>query len=149
MIANIALLYSVTRKLKDNYPKYNILIDDNETEIVAPTFHVKISPLKSKNQFNRRNKLLNIHISYIEKVKKLENSLKVLDELTELFDDNIYVNSRALPIIDKIANSDADPVSITMALNFFDERTKPDQTPDSIYDDLMRILKLNIIAEQD
>ena len=149
MISNIALLYSITRKLKDNYPNYNILIDENETEIIVPTFHVKISPLKSTNQFNWRNKLLNIYISYIEKVKRQENSLKILDELTELFDDNIYVDSSALPIIDKEVNSDADPVSITMTLNFFDERSKPDKTPDTIYDDLMGILKLNIIAEQD
>jgi hypothetical protein len=114
MIENVSLLYSVCRTLKDNYPKNNILIDDNEAEIVVPTFHVKISPLKSKNQFNWRNKLLNIHISFMEKVKRQENSLKILDELTELFDENFHVNSRALPIIDKVPNSDGDPVSITI-----------------------------------
>lgn len=147
MIENVALLYSVCRTLKDKFPKNNILIDGNEEEIKVPTFHVKISPLKSKTEFNRRNKLLNIHISYAEKVIKQERYLKVLDELTELFDDNIYVNSRALPITDKVPNSDSDPVSMTMTLNFYDERTKPDSTPDTIYDDLMGILKLNIVDE--
>jgi len=147
VIENVALLYSVTKTLKDKFPTNNILIDDNETEIKVPTFHVKVSPLKSKNKFNWRNKLLNIYIEYIEPVKKQENSLRMLDELTELFDDNIYVNSIALPIGEKDTNSDADPVSMTMTLNFFDERTNPDVTPDTIYDALMGILKLNINGE--
>lgn len=147
MIENVAILYSVTKTLKDNFPKNNILIDDNEEEIKVPTFHVKVSPLKSKNQFNWRNKLLNIHISFIEKVKKQESSLRMMDSLTELFDDNIYVNSIALPILEKDINDTDDSVNMVMTLNFFDERTKPDITPDTIYDALMEILKLNIIEK--
>ena len=147
MIENVTLLYSITKTLKDNFPKNNILIDDNEEEIKVPTFHVKVSPLKNKNQFNLRNKLLNIHISFIEKVKKQESSLKMIDSLTELFDENIYVNSRALPIIQKDIDNTDDSVNLSMTLNFFDERTNPDVTPDTIYDALMGILKLNIIGE--
>lgn len=147
MIENVELLYSITKKLKDNFPKNNILIDDNEEEIKVPTFHVKVSPLKSKNQFNWRNKLLNIHISFIEKVKKQESSLKMVDDLTELFDESIYVNLRALPIIQKDINDTDDSVNLMMTLNFFDERTNPDVTPDTIYDALMGILKLNITGE--
>lgn len=147
MIENVAILYSVTKTLKDNFPKNNILIDDNEEEIKVPTFHVKVSPLKSKNQFNWRNKLLNIHISFIEKVKKQESSLKMMDSLAELFDENIYIDSIALPILEKDINDTDDSVNMTMTFNFFDERTKPDITPDTIYDALMEILKLNIIEK--
>lgn len=147
MIENTALLYSVTKTLKDKFPTNNILIDDNEEEIKIPTFHVKVSPLKSKNQFKWRNKLLNIHISFIEKVKKQESSLLMIDSLTELFDENIYVNSRALPIIEKDIDNTGDSVNLSMTLNFYDERTNPDVTPDTIYDALMGILKLNIIEE--
>lgn len=147
MIENVAILYSVTKTLKDNFPKNNILIDDNEEEIKIPTFHVKVSPLKSKNQFNWRNKLLNIHISFIEKVKKQESSLRMMDSLAELFDENIYIDSIALPILEKDINNTDDSVNMTMTLNFFDERTKPDITPDTIYDALMEILKLNIIEK--
>jgi len=147
VIANVELLYSITRALKDNYPQNDILIDDNEAEIIVPTFHVKISPLKSRNQFNRRNKLLNIYIEYINPVKKQEDSLKMLDELTELFDENICVSSRALPIIQKDIKNTDDSVNLSMTLNFFDERMNPDVTPDTIYDALMGILKLNITEE--
>lgn len=147
MIENIALLYSITKKLKDNFPQNNILIDDNEEEIKVPTFSVKISPLKSTNQFNWRKKLLNIHISFIEKVKKQESSLKMVDDLTEVFDESIYVNLRALPIIQKDINDTDDSVNLMMTLNFFDERTNPDVTPDTIYEALMGILKLNITGE--
>ena len=147
MIENVALLYSITKTLKDNFPKNNILIDDNEEEIKIPTFTVKISPLKSTNQFNWRKKLLNIHISFVEKVKKQESSLKMIDSLTELFDENIYVNSRALPIFQKDINDTDACVNLSMTLNFYDERTNPDATPDTIYDALMGILKLNITGE--
>lgn len=147
MIENVALLYSVTKTLKDKFPKNNILIDDNEEEIKVPTFSVKISPLKFTNEFNWRKKLLNIHISFVEKVKKQESSLKMIDDLTELFDSNIYVNLRALPISEKDIKDTDDSVNLSMTLNFYDERTNLDKTPDTFYDALMEILKLNIHGE--
>ena len=34
-----------------------------------------------------------------------------------------------------------------MSLNFYDERTNPDKTPDTIYDELMEILKFGQIKD--
>lgn len=148
IIENVELLYSVCRTLKDRFSNNNILIDDNEKEIKVPTFTVKISPLKNTNEFSRRKKLINIHISYVEEVKKQETSLKMIDDLTELFDSNIYVKSIALPISEKDIMDTNDSVNLSMTLNFYDGKAEPiPETPDAIYDALMGILKLNIVGE--
>jgi hypothetical protein len=149
MIENVSLLYSVCKTLKDKFPSNNILIDENEEEIKVPTFSVEISPLKSNTEFSRRKKLVNIYISFVEKKKTQESSLKMIDELIELFDENIYVNSRALPIVDKDIGNTSDSINLTMTLNFYDGKAEPvKDTPDATYDALMGILKLNIIGEE-
>ncbi|MBY6915416.1 DUF6838 family protein [Clostridium botulinum] len=146
MIENVELLYSVCKTLKDRFPKNNILIDDNKKEITVPTFSVKIKPLKSTNHFNFRKKLYNIYITFVEDVKTQENSLQMLDNLTELFDECIYVSSRALPILNKDINDNEDCINFMMTLNFYDGKAEPvPETPDATYDKLMGILKLNII----
>ncbi|NFR85671.1 hypothetical protein FDE85_02505 [Clostridium botulinum] len=146
MIENVELLYSVCKTLKDRFPKNNILIDDNKKEITVPTFSVKIKPLKSTNHFNFRKKLYNIYITFVEDVKTQENSLQMLDNLTELFDECIYVSSRALPILNKDINDNEDCINFMMTLNFYDGKAEPvPETPDATYDKLMGILKLNIV----
>ncbi|NFO30950.1 hypothetical protein FDB41_11780 [Clostridium botulinum] len=146
MIENVELLYSVCKTLKDRFPKNNILIDDNKKEITVPTFSVKIKPLKSTNHFDLRKKLYNIYITFVEDAKTQENSLQMLDNLTELFDESIYVKSRALPILNKDINDNEDCLNFMMTLNFYDGKAEPvPETPDATYDKLMGILKLNII----
>ncbi|NFO56393.1 hypothetical protein FDB39_05770 [Clostridium botulinum] len=146
MIENVELLYSVCKTLKDRFPKNNILIDDNKKEITIPTFSIKIKPLKSTNHFNFRKKLYNIYITFVEDIKTQENSLQMFDNLTELFDECIYVSSRALPILNKDINDNEDCINFMMTLNFYDGKAEPvPETPDATYDKLMGILKLNII----
>ncbi|MBW6408970.1 hypothetical protein KYD98_02600 [Clostridium sp. YB-6] len=140
------LLYSVCKTLKDRFPKNNIFIDDNKEEITVPTFNVKIKPLKSTNHFGSRKKLNNIYITFVEDVKTQENSLQMVDNLTELFDECIYVKSRALPILNKDIDNNDDCLNFMMTLNFYDGKAEPiPETPDATYDKLMGILKLNII----
>ncbi|AIY82168.1 hypothetical protein U728_1081 [Clostridium botulinum 202F] len=145
MIENVELLYSVCKTLKDRFPKNNIFIDDNKKEIIIPTFSIKIKPLKSTNHFNFRKKLCNIYITFVEDIKTQENSLKMIDDLTELFDEHICVKSRMLPILNKDINYNEDCLNFMMTLNFYDGKAEPvPETPDATYDKLMGILKLNI-----
>ncbi|AGF56461.1 hypothetical protein B0P06_005270 [Clostridium saccharoperbutylacetonicum] len=148
MIKYVDLLYSITKKLRDNYPNASIKIDKkkSEKEIENGLFYVIVSPLKSDTSFNLRKKLLNIYIEYVEEDKTQESSLNKIDELTELFDENISVNNRVLPILNKEPKDTDDNVTLMFTLNYFDSKAEPiPETPDATYDALMGILKLNVI----
>ncbi|NFF21786.1 hypothetical protein FDF76_12860 [Clostridium botulinum] len=148
MIRYVDLLYSISKTLRENYPKATIKIDKkkSEEEIKNGLFYVTISPLNSKTFFNLRKKLLNVYIEFVEEVKTQESSLNKIDELTELFDESIYVNNRTLPILNKEPKDTDDNVILMFTLNYFDGKAEPvPETPDATYDKLMGILKLNIV----
>ncbi|NFI80956.1 hypothetical protein FDA42_09890 [Clostridium botulinum] len=148
MIRYVDLLYSISKILRENYPKATIKIDKkkSEEEIKNGLFYVTISPLNSKIFFNLRKKLLNVYIEFVEEVKTQESSLNKIDELTELFDESIYVNNRTLPILNKEPKDTDDNVILMFTLNYFDGKAEPvPETPDATYDKLMGILKLNIV----
>lgn len=148
MIRYVDLLYSISKTLRENYPKATIKIDKkkSEEEIKNGLFYVTISPLNSKTFFNLRKKLLNVYIEFVEEVKTQESSLNKIDELTELFDESIYVNNRTLPILNKEPKDTDDNVILMFTLNYFDGKAEPiSETPDATYDKLMGILKLNIV----
>ena len=47
MITDIAILYTITKKLKDNFPTFKILVDGNKSEIKNDTFSIQVRPLSS------------------------------------------------------------------------------------------------------
>nr|DAF94556.1 MAG TPA: tail completion protein [Siphoviridae sp. ct3gT1] len=147
MIQYVDLLYSVVKPLRENYPKAKIKIDKkkSEKEIENGLFYVIVSPLDSTTSFNRRKKLLNIYIEYIEEVKTQESSLKMHQELEELFDEYIVVGKRYLPIGSKRFIDNDDNITLQMTLNYYDSKgEKTQENPDDTYEALMEIVKLNI-----
>ena len=150
MIQYVDLLYSVSKTLKENYPKAKVRIDKkkSEKEIKDGLFYVIVSPLDSKTAFNRREKLLNIYIEYIENVKTQESSLKAQQELEELFDEYIEVSGRCLPISNKRFMDNEDNITLQMTLKYYDSKgEKAQETPDATYTALMELLHLEVNAE--
>lgn len=150
MIQYVDLLYSVSKTLKVNYPKAKVRIDKkkSETEIKNGLFYVIISPLESTTSFNRREKLLNIYIEYIENVKTQESSLKAQQELEELFDEYIEVDGRCIPISNKRLMDNEDNITLQMTLKYYDSKgEKAQETPDATYTALMELLHLEVNAE--
>ncbi len=157
MIEYVDLLYSIAKTLNDNYPKATIRINKkkSEKEIENGLFYITISPLKSSTSFELRKKLLNIYIEYVEEVKTQESSLKMQQELEELFDENIVVSGvyskhkreRYLPISNKTISDNEDNITLSFTLNYFDAKAEyVPENPDATYDELMKILKLNIVS---
>ena len=148
MIKYVDLLYNISKTLRENYPKATIRIDKkkSEEEIKNGLFYVIVSPLTSTTSFNLRKKLVNVYIEFVEEVKAQESSLKLIDELTELFDENICIGNRALPILRKEIKDNDDNVTLMFTLNYFDGKAEyVPENPDSTYEELMELLKLNII----
>jgi len=150
MIQYVDLLYSVSKTLKENYPKAKVRVNKkkSEKEIKDGLFYVIVSPLDSKIAFNRREKLLNIYIEYIENVKTQESSLKAQQELEELFDEYIEVNNRCIPISNKRLMDNDDNVTLQMTLKYYDSKgEKAQETPDATYTALMELLHLEVNSE--
>lgn len=148
MIKYVDLLYNISKTLRENYPKATIRIDKkkSEEEIKNGLFYVIVSPLTSTTSFNLRKKLVNVYIEFVEEVKTQESSLKLIDELTELFDENICIGNRALPILRKEIKDNDDNVTLMFTLNYFDGKAEyVPENPDATYDKLMETLKLNIV----
>lgn len=147
MIRYVDLLYSIAKTLNENYPKAKIRIDKkkSETEIKNGLFYIIVSPLDSTTSFDRRKKLLNIYIEYVEEVKTQESSLNIQQDLEELFDEYIVVSERYLPIGAKRLTDNDDNITLQMTLNYYDSKgEKAKEKPDATYEALMEIVKLNI-----
>ena len=153
MVKYVDILLATTKILKKNFPKYNIYIDENKKQITIPSFYVKLMPLKTEEVLSdKRMKLLNIYITYVNKTHYQEEQLDVMDELIESFDGiNIETNtvSRYLPIMSKdIVYGDS--ITLKLTFKFLDDKRNPFKDDNnSAYSELMRILKLNVEIEDD
>ena len=146
MVKYVDILLATTKILKKNFPKYNIYIDENKKQITIPSFYVKLMPLKTEEVLSdKRMKLLNIYITYVNKTHYQEEQLDVMDELIESFDGiNIETNtvSRYLPIMSKdIVYGDS--ITLKLTFKYLDDRKNIKDNPSKDYEDLMRIIKMN------
>lgn len=150
MVKYVDILLATTKILKKNFPKYNIYIDENKKQITIPSFYVKLMPLKTEEVLSdKRMKLLNIYITYVNKTHYQEEQLDVMDELIESFDGiNIETNtvSRYLPIMSKdIVYGDS--ITLKLTFKYLDDRKNIKDNPSKDYEDLMRIIKMNTYDE--
>lgn len=146
MVKYVDILLATTKILKKNFPKYNIYIDENKKQITIPSFYVKLMPLKTEEVLSdKRMKLLNIYITYVNKTHYQEEQLDVMDELIESFDGiNIETDtvSRYLPIMSKdIVYGDS--ITLKLTFKYLDDRKNIKDNPSKDYEDLMRIIKMN------
>lgn len=150
------LLYTA-KALKTNFPNYNIYVDENEQEIIVPSFFIQVIPMDIKEGFDSfRNKMVNLIIEYVDRTSRKEKRLQVIDDLTEIMGRGLIVAQedgtlRTLPIFDKKPTLTKDSTILLVNLQYFDGHKNPanPEEDDRSYDDLMKILALNVqVTEQ-
>jgi hypothetical protein len=145
------LLYTA-KMLKTNFPDYNIYVDNNEQEIIVPSFFVQVIPIQTTEGFDMmRNKMVNLSIEYVNRSSHNQDKLQVIDNLDELIGRAIVVAQedktlRALPVFNKKPKLTNSSTIMLVTLKYFDGHKNPanPEEPDRNYDDLMEILSLNI-----
>ncbi len=86
-----------------------------------------------------------MYVEFIEDNKTQESSLNKIQDLEELFDENLCVGNRNLAILNKEIKDTEDNITLMFTLNYFDNKSeKIEEKPDNAYEALMEILKLNI-----
>ena len=153
MVQYVDILLATTKILKKNFPKYNIYIDENQKQIVIPSFYVKLVPLTNNESLsNKRMKLLNLYITYVNKTSYQEEQLNVIDNLVEAF-DGIPIETKTVSRYLPIMNRDivyGDSITLKLTFKFLDDKRNPFKDDNnSAYSELMRILKLNVEIEDD
>lgn len=144
MIKYVDIIYGITKKLKEAFPKYNILINGNQEDIVTDTFSVYVLPVSAETSFSRDFKVVNAFITYINPENETEKRLFVMQDVEQLFHEYLNVGlenskkSRNLPIFQKnyLTNE-----KIQLTLNYYDDSQA---TYDSTYDALMEIISMNV-----
>lgn len=142
------LLYTA-KALKENFPNYNLYVDNNEEAVSVPSFFIKVTPLTQTFRFDWVEKLVTISISYVNTEGYQEDKLKIIDAITEAFGDRIIVGEkkprkRALPVIEQ-SFEEADALVFNISLHYYDGKGKlGDESRE--YDALLEILKMNIVA---
>lgn len=147
------LLYTA-KALKTNFPNYNIYVDDNEQEIIVPSFFIEVIPMPIKEGFDSfRYKMVNLIIQYVDRTARREKNLQIIDDLTEMFNRGLTVAQengelRVLPIFEKKPTVTNDSTILLITMQYFDGYKNPAKPSedDRSYDDLMKIIKLNIKA---
>ena len=126
MIKDVDILYSFASMLKTNF-KYKVYAKENEEEVKEPTFFITLFPLTSNSFLRYNEKLINIAITYTDKVVDQEILLNMQNSLDELFDLYIEVNKRKLIFDKKKFNKTNDFITLTLTLNYLDDKsTIPD-----------------------
>lgn len=155
MVRYVELLYSFSRVLKDNFPKFNILIDENKKAITTPTFYLQVVPLESSTVLSdKRLKLTDVYITYLDKIVTNEKGLLIMDDLIETFEginilrDKYDKEPRYLPIMKrKIIKIDNAP-TLKLTFHYYDDRRQPIiDNPSETYEDLMEIINMNIYVK--
>ena len=144
MVNYVDVMYGVAKALKEKFPKYDILINGNQEDIVTDTFSVYVLPVSSETSFSRDFKVLNVFITYINPENDTEKRLTTMQEVEQLFHEYLSVGvgnkkrPRLLPIFQKnyLTNE-----KIQLTLNYYDDTQV---TYDSSYDALMEIISMNM-----
>ena len=142
MINYVDILYSVSKVLKENFKDHNILISENEEEIFTNTFSIRIMPISSERSFSKTFKVVSVIIIFINPQNDIEENIKTMQTIENLFDRYISIQGkkkpRNLPIFQKdyLTNN-----KIQFVLNYYEDGTLD---YDSTYDALMEIINMNI-----
>lgn len=63
----VDILLSIAKKLKTNYPTYNIYVDDNEQNITIPSFFLEVIPMQTDEKLDyMKYKTTNLIIEYVD-----------------------------------------------------------------------------------
>ncbi|AGX43283.1 phage tail terminator family protein [Clostridium saccharobutylicum] len=139
-------MYTVTKLLKDNFPTYDLIIDEEEQgeEITKPTFFITVSNLSSNSFREYQEETDNIDIAYTDAIVKQEDILILKDKLKKIFDLSLLIGKRKLVLGTKTFNKKDDFLTLTIPLNYLNNKADENINPNDSYTKLMEILNLNI-----
>jgi len=118
MIKNVELLYSTSLLLKNKFG-YKVSLKQKE-EVEAPTFFLSVTPLTTNSYLRYSEKLVNITITFVDKVVDQEKLLEAQNSLDDLFDMYLQVGTRKIVFDKKKFNLTTDFLTLTLTLNFLD-----------------------------
>lgn len=111
MIKVIDIQNHITKKLKDEFPSYEIRVEDNKEVISTPAFYVSVRPLLTTGVMKYKNKLVNVNIQYLSKKNTHQENLIMSEILEDLFnltlqvyDRNLYIKDLSISELDKVLN---------------------------------------------
>ncbi|MBE6071042.1 MAG: hypothetical protein E7208_03675 [Clostridium butyricum] len=143
MVTDIAILYTITKELKDNFPTFKILVDGNKSEIKKDTFSIQVRPLNSDTYKRYSKELFNITIDYIkDKDLNQEEKLNMKTKLNKIFGMGIKIDKTYIVFQNKSWNMDG-VFSLSFTINFINSL---DELPlEDKYTSLMEELKLEMM----
>lgn len=138
---NVAILTGICKMLHERFPDIDILIDENEEEIKAPTFFVQVNKLSNDQEFFLINKRVNCFVTYITPNDKIltEDKLNMIDDIQNIFTRYITINEKKkIPIFNNDVLDNQNTVRLTT--EFYDV---PDPVEENdYYEELMSIINI-------
>lgn len=138
MIKYNELLYSFGKALKEQFKDCKLRIKKNQEEIKEPTFYVEVRALNTNSYKPYVDKLVNISITYTDKVVDGENLNNVLNDLESVFDLGIKVKDTFLMFQSKNNTMNDDFLTLNLTIKYKDDRDIVDEN--DYYSELMEEL---------
>ena len=138
MIKYNELLYSFGKALKEQFKDCKLRIKKNQEEIKEPTFYVEVRALNTNSYKPYVDKLVNISITYTDKVVDGEKLNNVLNDLESVFDLGIKVKDTFLMFQSKNNTMNDDFLTLNLTINYKDDRDIVDEN--DYYSELMEEL---------
>ncbi|MDU1337450.1 MAG: hypothetical protein E6935_04470 [Clostridium butyricum] len=138
MIKYNELLYSFGKALKEQFKDCKLRIKKNQEEIKEPTFYVEVRALNTNSYKPYVDKLVNISITYTDKVVDGEKLNNVLNDLESVFDLGIKVKDTFLMFKSKNNTMNDDFLTLNLTINYKDDRDIVDEN--DYYSELMEEL---------
>jgi len=128
MIKYNELLYFTGKRIKDHFKKCKLRAEKNQKDIKEPTFYVEVRPLNSNSYKSYIDKLVNITITYTDKIVDNEKLNDVLNELESIFDLGIKVKDTFLIFKNKTNTINDDFLTLNLTLSYKDDRYINDES---------------------
>ncbi|WP_455793595.1 phage tail terminator family protein [Clostridium butyricum] len=138
MIKYNELLYFTGKRIKDHFKKCKLRVEKNQEDIKEPTFYVEVRALNTNSYKPYVDKLVNISITYTDKVVDGEKLNNVLNDLESVFDLGIKVKDTFLIFKSKNNTMNDDFLTLNLTINYKDDRDIVDEN--DYYSELMEEL---------
>ncbi|MCT4605863.1 MAG: hypothetical protein N4A64_07120 [Marinisporobacter sp.] len=95
----IEIQKAVIEKIKESFPKYHFCESMQDKDLDQPAFFIQALPISTTMEDKyHQNKLMKIDIRYFSKSETMEENLKALEKLQEIFHPLLIVKNRKFTI---------------------------------------------------
>lgn len=142
MIRYNEFLYFVGNIIKEHFKNCTLVSKKNQEDINGPMFYVEVIPVSSNSYKYYIDRVVNLTITYTDKVVDNEKLNNVLNELESIFDLGIKINDTFFIFKSKDSRIEDGFLTFNLTINYKDNKDVIDEN--DVYSAMLEELYLDL-----